>query len=187
MQFERVPGEEERIAQALRLAGLWDVVEGLPAGINTVVGAGFGGATDLSGGQWQRLALARGLMRRGRDLMILDEPSSGLDAEAEAAVHDRLRELRAGSTSVLVSHRLSAVRRADRIVVVQDGRILESGDHASLIVSPDGVYAKLFGRQAEGYREDPAPEPAGGTPVPGESGATAPGETGAAPRTVAAG
>ncbi|MER6817248.1 ABC transporter ATP-binding protein [Spirillospora sp. NPDC000708] len=207
--------DPERIRAAAERAGVHETVERLPAGYATMLSRLFHAGDEeddgdgeaarangvhLSGGQWQRLALARGLMRRGRDLMILDEPSSGLDAEAEAAVHDRLRELRAGSTSVLVSHRLSAVRRADRIVVVQDGRILESGDHASLIASPDGVYAKLFGRQAEGYREDPAPAPGDGGPLPGKGGLlpgegvaapggseAATGESEAAPTTVAAG
>ena len=74
---------------------------------------------SLSGGQWQRVALARALLRDGRDLLILDEPSSGLDAEAEHEIHPRLRELRAGRTSLLISHRLGAVRDADRIVVLE--------------------------------------------------------------------
>ncbi|MFC7587950.1 ABC transporter ATP-binding protein [Nonomuraea antimicrobica] len=177
--------DPDRILAAADRAGVHETVERLPNGYQTLLSRVFhageeeddeeGARTSgvhLSGGQWQRLALARGLMRQGRDLMILDEPSSGLDAVAEAAVHDRLRELRAGSTSVLVSHRLSAVRRADRIVVVQDGQILESGDHASLTASPDSVYARLFRTQAEGYQEDPASS-AGNVvgPLPGESGA----------------
>ncbi|GAA0341538.1 ABC transporter ATP-binding protein/permease [Actinoallomurus spadix] len=184
--------DADRIRAAAERAGVHDTVERLPAGYRTMLSRLFHAGDEedgdeeeaartsgvhLSGGQWQRLALARGLMRQGRDLMILDEPSSGLDAVAEAAVHDRLRELRTGSTSVLVSHRLSAVRRADRIVVVQDGRISESGDHASLIASPDGVYARLFRSQAQGYQEDPAADGPG--PQPGGS------ET--APTTVAAG
>ncbi|MEU5608589.1 ABC transporter ATP-binding protein [Streptomyces sparsogenes] len=183
----------DRVRAAAESAGVHETVERLPAGYRTMLSRLFHAGDEeedgeeaartsgvhLSGGQWQRLALARGLMRQGRDLMILDEPSSGLDAVAERAVHDRLRELRAGSTSVLVSHRLSAVRRADRIVVVQDGRILESGDHASLTASPGGVYARLFHTQAEGYREDP--DPAAGVAGPG------PEETGAVPTTVGAG
>ena len=160
-------GDQDRIRDAADRAGIHETIERLPAGYRTMLSRLFhAGDADgdpdeaaltngvrLSGGQWQRLALARGLMRRGRDLMILDEPSSGLDAVAEREVHDRLRELREGATSVLVSHRLSAVRRADRIVVVQDGRIAESGDHASLTASPDGIYARLFRNQAEGYQE----------------------------------
>ncbi|MFD8385322.1 ABC transporter ATP-binding protein [Streptomyces sp. NPDC059679] len=192
----------DRIRAAAERAGVHETVERLPAGYRTMLsrlfhagdehdedgeedGGGEAAAANgvhLSGGQWQRLALARGLMRQGRDLMILDEPSSGLDAVAEREVHDRLRELRAGSTSILVSHRLSAVRRADRIVVVQDGKILESGDHASLTASPDGLYARLFHTQAEGYREDPAPSADSAGPPPGETGAT-----GAVPTTAVAG
>lgn len=184
----------DRVRAAAERAGVHETVQRLPDGYRTMLSRVFHAGDDddgddgegarasgvhLSGGQWQRLALARGLMRQGRDLMILDEPSSGLDAVAEAAVHDRLRELRAGSTSVLVSHRLSAVRRADRIVVVQDGRVLESGDHDSLVASPDGVYAGLFRTQAEGYREDPAP--------PADSAGPLPEGSGAVPSTVAAG
>lgn len=171
-------GHQDQVRAAAERAGVHETVERLPAGYQTMLSRLFHAGDEedgeetartsgvhLSGGQWQRLALARGLMRRGRDLMILDEPSSGLDAVAEREVHDRLRELRAGSTSVLVSHRLSAVRRADRIVVVQDGRVLESGDHASLTASPDGVYAGLFRTQAEGYREDPPPSAGGAAPT----------------------
>nr|WP_051467839.1 ABC transporter ATP-binding protein [Actinomadura oligospora] len=157
----------DRIRTSAERAGVDEIVERLPAGYDTLLSRVFHAGDEegdaqvngvhLSGGQWQRLALARGLMRQGRDLMILDEPSSGLDAIAETAVHDRLRELRTGSTSILVSHRLSAVRRADHIVVVQDGRILESGDHTTLMATPDGAYARLFTSQAEGYQADPTP------------------------------
>ena len=105
----------------------------------------------LSGGQWQRLALARSLVREGRDLMILDEPSSGLDPEAEHEVHARIREHRQGRTSLLISHRLSAVRDADRIAVLEDGRIGELGTHDSLLADGGG-YARLFRLQADGYQ-----------------------------------
>ncbi|WP_308168458.1 ABC transporter ATP-binding protein [Nonomuraea sp. NEAU-A123] len=172
--------DADRVRAAAERAGAHETIERLPSGYQTMLSRLFHAGDEeedtpmtgvhLSGGQWQRLALARGLMRQGRDLMILDEPSSGLDAVAEAAVHDRLRELRAGSTSVLISHRLGAVRRADRIVVVQDGKVLESGDHASLTASPDGVYAQLFHTQAEGYREAPS---AGSVEPPREESAEA--------------
>jgi ATP-binding cassette subfamily B protein len=92
------------------------------------------------------------LLRDDRDLLILDEPSSGLDAEAEAEIHTRLREYRAERTSLLISHRLNTVRDADQIVVLSDGAIVERGDHDSLIEA-GGTYARLFGLQARGYAD----------------------------------
>ena len=116
--------------------------------------AGRADGVALSGGQWQRVALARALLRSEVDLVILDEPSSGLDAEAEAAIHHRLRELRKNRASLLISHRLNTVRDADRILVLEQGRITETGDHKALM-SADGTYAKLFRLQAEGYSLEP--------------------------------
>jgi ATP-binding cassette subfamily B protein len=104
----------------------------------------------LSGGQWQRVALARAFMRDRRDLMILDEPSSGLDAIAEHEIHERLRRYRAGTTSLLVSHRLGAVRDADEIVVLAEGRVAEHGTHDELIATGGG-YARLYRLQAAQY------------------------------------
>src|SRR5438034_7563680 len=105
-------------------------------------------------GEWQRLALARTFLRDKRDLLILDEPSSGLDAEAEHGIHDGLHQHRKGSTSLLISHRLGAVRDADRIVVLSNGTIAEQGRHGELLAT-GGEYARLFRLQAEGYRADP--------------------------------
>jgi ATP-binding cassette subfamily B protein len=116
----------------------------------------------LSGGQWQRLALARAYLRGERDVLILDEPSSGIDAEAEHEIHLRLREFRAGRTSVLISHRLGAVRDADLLVVLDEGRIVEQGTHAEL-VEADGRYARMFATQARAYAagaESPVPQEA---------------------------
>ncbi|MBV9381225.1 MAG: ABC transporter ATP-binding protein, partial [Streptosporangiaceae bacterium] len=110
----------------------------------------------LSGGEWQRVALARGLMRANRDLLILDEPSSGLDAEAEHAIHRQLRDIRKGRTSVLISHRLGSVREADIIFVLAGGRIAERGTHEELMAAR-GEYCRLFSLQASGYHN------AGGT------------------------
>ncbi|MFI7038753.1 ABC transporter ATP-binding protein [Microbispora rosea] len=160
-----------RIEAAARRAGVHDVVGRLPRGYDTMLSRIFtgpvedglkeDGATEngggevgvhLSGGQWQRLALARAYLRGERDLLILDEPSSGLDAEAEHEIHRGLREHRRGRTSLLISHRLGAVRDADHIVVLDGGRVAEQGTHTGLLAR-GGIYAYLFALQAEGYRQ----------------------------------
>jgi ATP-binding cassette subfamily B protein len=110
----------------------------------------------LSGGQWQRLALARAVLRTSADLLILDEPSSGLDVRAEHEIHRRLSELRRGRTSLLISHRLNTVRDADTIVVLCDGAVAEHGDHAALMAA-GGVYAGLFRLQAAGFADETVP------------------------------
>ena len=145
-------------AAALR-AGAHETLTGLPDGYRTMLTRTYFGEQDredpadrrvLSGGQWQRVALARTILRRRRDLLILDEPSSGLDAQAEAEVHRQITAYRRGGTSVLVSHRLGAVRAADTIVVLSDGRVVEQGPHRQLL-DDGGLYADLFTLQAEGY------------------------------------
>jgi ATP-binding cassette subfamily B protein len=151
--------DADRIASAARRARVHDAVTDLPAGYDTMLTRIFFRHTDpdavdtgvfLSGGQWQRIALARAFLRDDIDLLILDEPSSGLDAEAEHDIHERLRRHRHGQTSVLISHRLNAVRDADLIVVLDDGRIVEQGGHDELLAA-GGRYARLFRLQAHGY------------------------------------
>ncbi|MEC4016329.1 ABC transporter ATP-binding protein [Streptomyces sp. H27-D2] len=129
---------------------------------------GPGTGVTLSGGQRQRLALARAFLRDRCELMILDEPSAGLDAAAEHDIHLSLRRHRQGRTSLLISHRLGAVRDADLIVVLAEGKVVEQGDHLALLAA-QGEYARLFALQAAGYRNQcqdaPAPVPAS-APVP---------------------
>lgn len=156
--------DEPRLRAAARRAGAHEFIEALPRGYETMLSRIFTDNVDrddpstgvvLSGGQLQRLALARAFLRDQRDLLILDEPSAGLDAEAEHDVHTRLRAHRADRTSVLISHRLGAVRDADAIAVLSDGRITELGDHHGLI-SARGVYHRLYTLQAKGYHEEVA-------------------------------
>ncbi|MFF5204640.1 ABC transporter ATP-binding protein [Streptosporangium sp. NPDC000396] len=152
--------DREAIEESAERAGIHQALSALPQGYDTLITRFFLAADDtegvmLSGGQAQRVAIARGLLRDDRDLLILDEPSSGLDAEAEHEIHSSLRNLRRGRTSVLISHRLSAVRDADILVVLDDGVIAERGDHAELMGS-GGIYARLFNLQASGYQETAA-------------------------------
>jgi ATP-binding cassette subfamily B protein len=152
----------ERVSEAATRAGVHDKIASLPRGYETLLSRIFFSSKDkdnpetgvvLSGGQWQRLAVARGFMRADRDLLILDEPSSGMDAEAEHALHRRLRAIRDGKTSLLISHRLGSVRDADEIYVLSGGQITESGTHATLMAAR-GEYHRLFALQASGYQAD---------------------------------
>ncbi|MFF5235260.1 ABC transporter ATP-binding protein [Dactylosporangium sp. NPDC000521] len=153
-----------RITAAARLAGVHATLAALPDGYDTPLTRLFFWAGDtgdprlgvrLSGGQWQRVALARALLRDDSDLMILDEPSSGLDAEAEAEIHRALRAHRAGRATLLISHRLSTLRDADVVAVLAEGRVAELGSHDELMRA-DGRYARLFRLQAQGYQLEPA-------------------------------
>ena len=145
------------VSAALERAQATDVVDRLEHGLETPLGKTLPGGTELSGGQWQKLALGRALMREEPLLLVLDEPTSALDASAEHALFERYaaqsRDLAAktGAITVFVSHRFSTVRMADLIIVVADGRIVESGDHAAL-VRAGGLYAELYELQAEAYR-----------------------------------
>ncbi len=140
----------DRIHAAAERGGAAAIIRDLPREFDTVLGRRWEKGLDLSGGQWQKIALARAFMREA-EVMVLDEPTAALDAEAEYEVFQRFGELMAGRIAVLISHRFSTVRMADRIVVLSAGRIVELGSHAELIKS-DGHYARLFNLQAEGYR-----------------------------------
>ncbi len=139
----------ERMETASIAGGAASVVDGLTDGYETILGPTFGGR-DLSGGEWQRLATARSFMRETPWLVVLDEPTAALDPLAEQAVYERFIERSAGRTSVLISHRLSSVRTCDRILVLDKGRIVEDGDHETLLAK-DRLYAQFFRAQAQWY------------------------------------
>jgi len=142
--------DRARIQAAADRGGASSIIENLPQGYETMLGRRWEKGQELSGGQWQKIALARAFMRKA-EVLVLDEPTSALDAEAEYEVFRRFGELMEGRIAVLISHRFSTVRMADRIVVLSAGKIIELGSHAELI-QLDGAYARLFNLQAEGYR-----------------------------------
>lgn len=142
--------DAERIEFAVKRGGAEQVVQSLEQGLDTQLGRWFKQGVELSGGQWQKIALARAFMRSHADILILDEPTAALDAEAEQLVFDRFRELTKGKTSVLISHRFPTVRMADRILVVERGTVVEDGTHDEL-VRANGRYAHWFALQAKGY------------------------------------
>ena len=126
-------------------------VEELPEKYHTPLGKWFNQGRDLSGGEWQKIALSRAFMRTEADILVLDEPTAAMDAGAEATVYEHFRALTKGKSAILISHRFSTVRMADQIVVLQEGRIIERGSHEALIAS-NGHYAQLFRLQARGYQ-----------------------------------
>lgn len=147
----RAFGDEERWVAAADKGMADDFIDRLPDGYQTQLGRWFKGGVDLSIGQWQKVALSRAFMREEADVLVLDEPTASMDAEAEAVIFERFRELAEERMVILISHRFSTVRMADQIVVLDRGKIVERGDHESLL-SADGRYAHLFKLQAAGYR-----------------------------------
>ncbi|WP_370965632.1 ABC transporter ATP-binding protein [Amycolatopsis sp. cg9] len=152
--------DDDRLHRAARRAQAHDLLTALPRGYDTPLTRTYFEDEDrtaadagvlLSGGQWQRIALARAFLRDRCDLLVLDEPSAGLDAEAEHDLHTRLRAYRDGRTSVVIAHRLSALRDADRIAVLDDGEVAEEGSHAELMTEPGSRYGRLFRLQSRGY------------------------------------
>ena len=143
--------DAEGLDRAIDRAQARAVIDLLPDGVNTVLAREFDGL-DLSGGQWQRIALARAVyaVERGASVLVLDEPTAQLDVRAEAQLFDRFLELTAGLTTILISHRFSSVRHADRIVVLEDGRVVEDGSHAQLLARPTR-YGEMFRLQARHF------------------------------------
>jgi ABC-type multidrug transport system fused ATPase/permease subunit len=165
-------GNQPALVEAARKAGALEVVAALPRGWETVLSRQYAGGADLSGGQWQRLALARALfaVSGGARVLILDEPTANLDVRAEAALYERFLDITAGLTTIVISHRFSTVRRADRIVVLEGGRVVEDGTHDALLAA-GGHYARMFTLQAQRFvdgGEDPgAPDAVDGAPAHG--------------------
>jgi ATP-binding cassette, subfamily B, bacterial len=150
--------DREAIVGASRQAGADELIARLPDGYDTALGKWFDSGVNLSGGEWQKVALARAFMRDAR-ILLLDEPTSALDAQAEYDLFERLRSLTRGRTAVYISHRFSTVRRADRIIFLEQGRLVEEGTHDELM-RLNGRYARLFRMQAAAYTgEEILPEP----------------------------
>jgi len=145
-----LPLDHERIVASARLSGANSLISALPHGYETILGKWFEDGEELSIGQWQKVALARAFVRDAQ-ILVLDEPTSSMDAKAEYEAFQSFRQLVSGRTAILISHRFSTVRMADRIYVLKQGNVIENGTHHELM-DHQGVYAKLFERQAQSYR-----------------------------------
>lgn len=148
--LDRADESHQAIIDAARKSSAASLLVNLPGGYRQMLGRRFEGGIELSGGEWQKIALARAYIRKAH-VVILDEPTAALDARAEYEVFSRFAELVSGQTAVLISHRFSTVRMADRIIVLKDGQVVEQGTHEALLAR-HGLYAELFTLQAEGYR-----------------------------------
>jgi ATP-binding cassette subfamily B protein len=152
-------GDREALERAVSAAGLAEVAAQLPDGWETRLSPQYRSGTELSGGQWQRVALARALFatEAGAGVLVLDEPTASLDVSGEAELYDRFLDLTRGVTTIVISHRFSTVRRADEIVVLDSGAVIEQGTHEEL-VRKGGTYAQMFDAQASRYEEQGAPD-----------------------------
>jgi ABC-type multidrug transport system fused ATPase/permease subunit len=155
MSAPELAGDLERRRAAARKAAALELVESLPHGWDTVLSRQYTGGVDLSGGQWQRIALARALfaVEGGARVLILDEPTASPYVRAEADLYDRFLDITAGLTTILISHRFSTVRRADHICVLADGHVVEQGTHDEL-VALGGRYARMFRLQAARFADE---------------------------------
>jgi ATP-binding cassette subfamily B protein len=142
--------DETLLREAITKSGANTYLKTLPNDINQIVGKMFEGGIDLSGGQWQKLALARAFFRNA-PILILDEPTSAIDAKAEYEIFENVQKLQQDKTVIIISHRFSTVRNADRILVLNNGEIIEQGDHTTLM-KKKGLYEELFTIQAKGYK-----------------------------------
>ena len=146
------PGAREDAVRAMKFAGIYDKVQSLPGGMDTHLMKGiYDDGVDLSGGEMQKLVLARAIYKDGA-ILILDEPAAALDPIAENRLYLQYRELTAGKTSIYISHRFASTRFCDRIVLLEDGIIKESGSHESLM-EQNGSYAYMFGVQSKYYQD----------------------------------
>lgn len=143
--------DETRQAEAASRGLAAPFVEAMPRGLRTQLGRWFKEGRELSGGQWQKIALSRAFMRQGADILVLDEPTAAMDAEAEAQIFAHFQEVTGGQMAILISHRFSTVRMADTIAVLDQGQVIEEGDHEALMAR-GGRYARLFSLQAAGYQ-----------------------------------
>jgi ATP-binding cassette subfamily B protein len=143
--------DRQRWQQAAEMGMANDFIDKLPQQYDTQLGKWFKGGRELSGGQWQKIALARAFMRTKADMLVLDEPTATMDAAAEASIFEHFRDLSRDKMTILISHRFSTVRMADQIIVIDKGRIVEQGSHEQLM-KLGGQYAYLFSLQAQGYR-----------------------------------
>lgn len=143
--------DAERWASAAETGMAASFIEEMPEGYETQLGRWFKGGRELSGGQWQKIALSRAFMRSDADILVLDEPTAAMDAPSEAAIFDHFRSQSHNKMTILISHRFSTVRAADQIIVIHDGEIVERGNHESLLAL-GGQYASLFKLQAKGYQ-----------------------------------
>src|SRR5690606_32959350 len=147
----RAIDDHDRWKEAAKKGLAEELIASLPKGYETQLGKWFDDGRELSGGQWQKIALSRAFMRRDADILVLDEPTASMDAAAEMRIFERFQALAEDRMAILISHRFSTVRMADTIAVVQGGVIVERGSHEELLAK-GGRYAELFHLQARGYR-----------------------------------